>query len=438
MVAGAGNRALCALLGVQRDEAAAPAGPGPTGGAGPQIAPRLLTANPFVDEHDPVTLANPRFAGNAKLERIATGQGQLSASDNGPAVSAVQHALVALGYSLLRSDADRRFGPETAGAIDVFRQDRAMPAGGLTSRALGELDSDAPAPGRQEEHYLEYERLFADGRLDVAIAVGYDEGKAHEWKLPELRAGLESRGFTPGLLGLDGSPVTYEADKTIQFPTATGPQTRTIKVVVRVEAPGDGAAARFGNALAETELTIYTGHARRGVGPDFDPDKSAKENFIIGVGSALHAAGRATEPSAVEQHHYVTDRVNDLEAMTASGRLDQEKYRVWFFNACTSVAYFDELRGGILPPSMDRRNLDLFATRKPVRTIAGVATSLAMLDGVMAASTAEQITRGMETAAIARITQDAPGDAAVARDAASAASGAYGSEGMGDNDVAAP
>ena len=54
--------------------------------------------------------------------------------------------------------------------------------------------------------------------------------------------------------------------------------------------------------------------------------------------------------------------MNDLEEMSKTGKFDKEKYRVWFFGACTSLAYFDELRGGILPESVDRSNLDLLGT----------------------------------------------------------------------------
>ena len=130
--------------------------------------------------------------------------------------------------------------------------------------------------------------------------------------------------------------------------------------------------------------TLYAGHARRGIGPDFDPDNSPAENFVIGVASALHASGRAIEPSQVEQHHYVINRVNDLEQMTARGEFNREQYRIWFFNACTTLAYFDEIRGGILPASMDRSSLDLMGTRDPMPLIAEMPETLAMLDGILA------------------------------------------------------
>jgi hypothetical protein len=65
----------------------------------------------------------------------------------------------------------------------------------------------------------------------------------------------------------------------------------------------------------------------------------------------------------------------------------------------------DELRGGLLPEAADRRNLDLFGTRMPVPTAAGLATTFAVLDGVMNAQSMEEIVTTMgrmsEAAALA-------------------------------------
>ena len=160
--------------------------------------------------------------------------------------------------------------------------------------------------------------------------------------------------------------------------------------------PGEGAAAQYGKALADSEIAIYNGHARRGIGPDFDEDKSPKENFVIGINSALHAAGRAIPTAKVDQSHYVTDKVNDLEEMSKAGKFDKEKYRVWFFGACTSLAYFDELRGGILPESVDRSNLDLLGTTHEMPKVASVAGTITLLDGILASQTIEQIAAAME------------------------------------------
>jgi hypothetical protein len=160
--------------------------------------------------------------------------------------------------------------------------------------------------------------------------------------------------------------------------------------------PGTGAKASFAAGLNDSELTLYAGHARRGIGPDFDPDKSAYENFVIGVNSALHKAGRVVGPNAVAQSHYVIDKKNDLEQMQAANAWKTDKYRVWFFGACSSVAYFDELRGGLLPEKMDRHNLDLFGTTQSIPISAGMTPVFSNLEGILAAETMEQIVARMQ------------------------------------------
>jgi hypothetical protein len=152
--------------------------------------------------------------------------------------------------------------------------------------------------------------------------------------------------------------------------------------------------------------------------------------------SALHAAGRAVSPTKVEQSHYVIDKKNDLEQMTKSGAFDKEKYRIWLFEACTTIAYFDELRGGILPDPVDRTNLDLFGTRSPAPLITEMASSLAMLDGVLAAKTIEQITAAMDYAGekVAREMTDVT--ESQRRDLIKATKNLNVHEGAGDNPIA--
>jgi len=357
-----------------------------------------LLANPYAEENDPITLSNPRFTGEARLRRIAAGQGTLSSADNGSAVRAIQQALIDLGFEMVRHEKDGQFGAETREAIGLFRSRRGIPGDELSARALGELDRTAPQPGAREEHYYDFDALFKDGYLDVTIAIGYDEGGTHTDQLKSVHDWLSKKGFEQ--TGAEpGKPEQHKLRRDVNYPTRTGSRiTREIIIRLNLIAPGTGAAEQFGKGLADSEIAIYNGHARRGIGPDFDEDKSPKENFIIGVGSALHAAGRAIEPSKVEQHHYVIDRVNDLEQMTQSGAFDKEKYRIWFFGACTSIAYFDELRGGILPASMDRSKLDLLGTRAPILKIAGVPSTIAMIEGVLNADTIESITDAMNRA----------------------------------------
>lgn len=73
-----------------------------------------------------------------------------------------------------------------------------------------------------------------------------------------------------------------------------------------------------------------------------------------------------------------------------------QRYRVWLFYACTSLNYQDELRGGLLPPGINRENLDIFGTNKAVPIAAGLEPTFAMIEGILQAQTMEQIVRVMQ------------------------------------------
>jgi peptidoglycan hydrolase-like protein with peptidoglycan-binding domain len=443
----AGNQATgeLARAAVQRegDEESAPDANRPpdptvtiTSGGG---ARRRLDANPYQAEYDPVTLSNPRFSGNPKLVRIAEGKASLSAADDGPAVKAVQEGLNAIGFEMFRHGADGRFGGETREAVAMFRRRRGMDGDQLTAKALGELDQTAPPPGGQEEHYLDYERLFEDGYLDVTIGVGYDEGGTHVSSLKYARSWLAANGFQPGAREA-GKPEQHSLRRHVTYPLKSGDRaTREILVRVNVIEPGEGAAAQYGEGLASSDIAVYDGHARRGIGPDFDDPQSARENFIIGVGSALHAAGKAVEPSKLHQSHYVIDRANDLEEMVKAGRFDKEKYRVWFIAACTSAEFFDELRGGILPANMDRSNLDLMGTSHVMPLDAAVPATMAMLDGILKATTIEDMSVAMTVAGEEGIKAIPENEVTPSqrKELLDAMPGLWIHEGVGDNAVAA-
>jgi len=414
-----------------------------------KFAPPLLATGNVIARRDgdpdeetaSFELTHPRFTSSSSLRQIAAAKRVLSRRDNGRAVRAIQQALLDLGYSLLRYHMDGKYGGETTDAIKQFRTDQGIPGEEMDVVALAVLDRVAPTTGTAQEHYVDYERLLADDQIDFTLAIGFDEPhKTEEGETPGVhiekaqiaRDWLNSHGFTLESTSDDKIIERYSAQKEITYPTAAG-ERRTKMVTVRVNliTPGTGAAAHFGEGLDESEIAIYTGHARRGVGPDFDHKKSPAENFVMGVNSALHEAGRVKTPTDPEHTEAVRNPVNNLEEMTEKGEWDEEKYRVWFFNACTTLAYMDELRGGLLPEEMNRRNLDLFGTTQAVPSIVGIHTSLALIEGILKAETMEQISRSMSerSAEVLRA-------AGVAEPSIRRARDAYFREGAGDNPVA--
>jgi peptidoglycan hydrolase-like protein with peptidoglycan-binding domain len=431
--------------------------------------------NPYADTDADTsyTLANARFTGSKRLQEIAGGGAALAKKDPAAAVKPVQTALLDLGYSLLRYKDDGSFGDETAQAIAQFRTDRGVAAGdGMDAAAIRRLDQLAPAPGKKEEHYLDYSRLFEDGKLDVTLAIGYDEGQSHFDDLNAARAWMDrmklvkaSSAAPPPPAPVPGAPdvitgaspvvdpnadtkkgistpEVYTGKRSVTYPDKTGARvTKEIVISITLVPPGTGGKAAFAKGLNDSEITLYSGHARRGIGPDFDADKSPYENFVIGVGSALHKAGRVQAAGAVAESHYVIDKKNDLEAMKAAGTWNEERYRVWFFNACSSIAYMDELRGGLLPEKMDRHNLDLFGTTQSVPIAAGLSPVLANLEGVMAGETMEQIVVRMRTSMLEAFRKELAKDGRSEAEIDTSAKG-YGDdvfirEGAGDNQVAA-
>jgi len=383
----------------------------PSGTVGAGTADREVPGAPAAADPagPPATLTNPRFADMPRLQDIAAGGPILGRRDPRDAVRAVQQALLDVGYSMLHFNADGRFGSETADAIRQFRADRGLaPDGGLDAEALLALDRSAPAAGVAQEHYVDYERLFADNRLDVAFAIGFDDSRLvadgptyHQQNIDHTHSWLAAQQFA--LVGsTPPSPETGPTElwrlvRRISYPTRSGGRAeRDITINFRLILPGTGAAAAFGRALSESELTIYSGHARMGIGPDFDAERAPAENFVIGLDRALHAAGRRVTRETVRRHHYVIDRVNDLQQMANSGAFDPERYRIWFFNACSTIAYMDELRGGLLPPELDRGNLDVFGTLAPPTAVPVLSQpSLAMLEGIINSETMEAIVRRM-------------------------------------------
>ena len=157
--------------------------------------------------------------------------------------------------------------------------------------------------------------------------------------------------------------------------------------------------------MSESDISIYTGHARYGTGPDFDASKSAAENFAIGVGSALHKAGKLKTPPGEDASWYrghrkakrlLDKRTNDLEQMTAEGRLDPEKYQVWFFDACTTLNYLDELRSPEIMGGKGREGLDIIGTRHSILMENELKSSQIFIQSVLSMKTLDQLMAAME------------------------------------------
>jgi hypothetical protein len=397
---------------------------------------------PATGEEATPTLTNARFTGNRILERILSGEIEaLSARHNGRrgAVSRVQQALVALGFELPIHYVDGSYGAETEEAIRQFRA-RYGPSEGnqLDGPTLAVLDRVAPPPGESHRHTVDYERLLADDRLDITVALGATDRKV-ERETPEgdtvttetpvedveaerFRSWMESNGFDLELLGLAGNEY-WKVTRPITWTGADGAeQTRDVDVWINLVVPGTGAAREFREGLTNDEITVYVGHARYGSGPDFDAKSSPLENFRIGIDRALSEAGRPTRAEFAREHEVALDEEHDLMDMVRSGDFDPERYRVLFFHACTSLAYLDEIRDQIGGPE----NVDVVGTRRsvnfsPREDAIGVPEAQRFLEGILAAESMESILAAMDEIQHSLYSVRVP------------RGGLYASSGLGDN-----
>jgi hypothetical protein len=407
---------------------------------------RVIRRTPEGDDPtgQPLALSNPRFAGDRVLGRILTGQiSMLSSAHNGrrSAVSKVQQALIDLGFELPTRQADGFFGGETEEAIRQFRARHGPSEGNrMDGATLAVLDRVAPAPGERHTHTVEYDRLLADGRIDATVAIGATDqmvarGTRTDFSRTEqpvevlaaerFRAWMGSNGFDLELLGWAGNEY-WKTTRTIAWLGSDGVEhSRSVDVWINLVVPAAGAAREFREGLSSDEITIYAGHARYGSGPDFDAMASPLENFRIGIDSAMRAAGRRTNVDEARRHGVAIDEENDLLEMVNSGSFDSNQYRVLFFNACTSLAYLDEIREYIGGPE----NVDVLAMRRPsvfstLESEVGLEEVQRFLEGILNAESVESIIAALneiQRTKLARYNQPSP------------AGGVYSSSGMGGN-----
>lgn len=338
-----------------------------------------------------------RFQGNGTLDEVMAGNRVLSPGARGDSVTRVQQALSDMGY-LNPSYTPGTYDAWTAQAVRRFQRDVGLGVDGqVGGETLGALASTAPPPGQVLERSPEYDRLHGDGRLDVTIALGFDDphergdgttapGMHHRTEREVLR-GLAARGFravsTDDIrrmsatdrqrLGLDASRLDPNARYFIKDDGAGG-DTDTVVRLITPSAGGSQARASFERAMQQDEVVIYAGHARYGTGPDFDAKPSGAGNFVIdGHGNRHH--GRP--PAGLRQSIGNDPSRSDLRGL--SGRPD---YQLICMNACSTEEYLHNMRD----PSVFGRtqdDTDIIATTMPTRLATNDEHALRFLDGVM-------------------------------------------------------
>ncbi len=328
-----------------------------------------------------VRLASPLFASDDTLLQVAAGTLALGVGAKGQGVERMQRALLAAGCPLPRFGADGDFGAETRAALVRFQQQAGLEATGtLDAQTLARLDQ---AGGAAATRYPEYGELFKDGVLDATVAVGFDEDGSDLSELPQVQAGLAQRGFAPldvqhlsddqlRALGADPSKVDREATYYTRTFEAFGKPVRALVKLIDRASPE--AKQQFARAISNAELLVYSGHARYGSGPDFDPIDSPLGNFVIGQ---PYAPG------------HVVFGANDLKQTKLA-----DGYQLMFFDACRTTDYRDELRS--IPANKSAGNLDLLLSNDLLSWGDGTANVFTALDAVMAGQSIDELQASLE------------------------------------------
>lgn len=175
--------------------------------------------------------------------------------------------------------------PATAATPTTDKPAAASPATSFTAAkpptaaAAGPTGAEAAVAARSASRtkYADYDKLLKDGKLDIAIGVGYDETGADEAAWSDIKTNLTNQGFKLSRVTTEGVHI-YKQKVNMQGKdidvTVNAFQGRNTKDPLQ----------KFTEAMSNNELVIYTGHARYGSGPDFDDISSNKENYGIGRG----------------------------------------------------------------------------------------------------------------------------------------------------------
>ncbi|MEK6337406.1 MAG: DUF4157 domain-containing protein [Acidobacteriota bacterium] len=254
--------------------------------------------------------------------------------------------------------------------------------GGITAAAFDQFSTGG-------KKGIDYSRLFTDRKLEVGIAIG-DEFKSEFDAIVTLleAAGSKLKGYS-SVAGVGSKVIKFTKD----FPVQGDNTAKPIPIDLEFNIIHAGSATpkkTYAEFLSTKELVIYSGHARYGTGPDFDDKKTVKENFIIGVNSALHKAGKLTSGYDAHMNKILDGYANDLEAMSKAGKIDPDKYQVWFFNACSSINYLDEVRKGLVTDkggkTKSKANLRFVGTTESI-----YSDALKIVDSILNMKTIEQI-----------------------------------------------
>ncbi|MFT7621484.1 MAG: hypothetical protein ACI9WU_000647 [Myxococcota bacterium] len=334
-----------------------------------------------------------RFAGDPLLQRLFVHGGfNLDGSHNGPAVQLIQQALIDMGYPI-RNGATGRWDAQTAEAVKNMQTEAGLSVDARFGQgSLRVLSQRAPAARGSKGRQFDWERLLADQKLEIVAGFGYDKNGVNLEAAGEVIRWLTSRGFR--LTGREGRFELYGMRHPFKLTTDSGVRTVPADVTVKLVTEGTGAKDAFLDGMANSEVVSYTGHARYGMGMDFDAKESSDEQVVIGDNSAGHRSGQFNFAYNEQMRDVTKGQQNDLEQMSANGEFQSDLYQVMALNGCSTANYMDEMRGGLMK-GKDTTNLDMIGTRGVVNTSTSGRVVISFLAGMLRQSSADRIVQDM-------------------------------------------
>jgi hypothetical protein len=215
--------------------------------------------------------------------------------------------------------------------------------------------------------YFDFTHLLADDVISITMATGYTEevtdnfGVAFHVDLAEkTKHWLLSRGFYP--TQSEGNIQEYETTEFIRDPE--NQQVHKTRIKITMILPGKGSAQAFMKAMNTSEIIYYAGHARGGLGPDFDTRNSSDEQLVWGLHDK-EKKGRFDNPTGQYYKKINHKEGNDLEKAYTKKIVDKtpSTYRIWMLNACKTKHFLDEFENGLMPK---RDQLDVVLTNSLV------------------------------------------------------------------------
>lgn len=357
-------------------------------------------------------LTNPRFVGDPVLEMLCSGIGSLDSGAGRPHIWKIQMALRDLNFKVSPNGS---YLADTRAAVNAFQEAYNVPVqaregadtmgenqkGKVGGATMAALDAYAPKNVPEEQPPAEkhagqrpnYEELFKDGKFEITIALGYDDNsKVHipkrrqaisylqdemDFKLTDPRVASKDEIAAAGL-----APDQIDRDL-LYFTKDFFSQTvkRNVSAVVKLLCPNEdgsnGAAMleKYKTALENDDAVLYTGHARAGTGPDFDPHDSTAGNYVMGKGYSA------------EYNKEIAGAENQLDK--TKFKKDYQLLQLW---GCTTENYQPHLKKHLGKKGQNvLNNKDIVLTSHPVLSQRGVFGVLSFLRGILAEQSAQTL-----------------------------------------------